>query len=42
MPVLINKYSIMENSKVKQVFLNDRFLVVQSSAMAFNKTNPEF
>ena len=32
-PVLINKYSIMENSTVKQIFLNDRYLIVQASAM---------
>lgn len=41
-PVLINKYSLMENSSIKQVFLNDRYLIVQSSADAYNATNPKF
>lgn len=41
-PVLINKYSLMENSNVKQVFMNDRYLIVQSSADAYNATNPKF
>ena len=33
-PTLINKYSLMENSKIKQVMLNDQYLFVQSSAEA--------
>jgi hypothetical protein len=41
-PTLINKYSLMSNSDVKQVFLNDRYLIVQSTAMATNSTNPSF
>lgn len=41
-PTLINKYSLMANSYVKQVFLNDKYLVVQSTAMGSNATNPEF
>lgn len=41
-PVLINKYSLMENSNVKQIFMNDRYLIVQSSADAYNSTNPKF
>lgn len=41
-PILINKYSLMANSDVKQVFLNDRYLVVQSTAMGSNATNPQF
>lgn len=38
-PTLINKYSLMENSNIKQVLLNDKYLFVQSSAMAKNSTN---
>lgn len=41
-PLLINKYSLMESSRVKQIFLNDRYLVVQSAADAYNETNPKF
>ncbi len=41
-PILINKYSLMENSNVKQVALNDRYLMVQSSADASNSTHPKF
>lgn len=41
-PVLINKYSLMENSNVKQIFMNDLYLIVQSSADAYNATNPKF
>lgn len=32
----------MENSTVKQIFLNDLYLIVQSSADAYNSTNPKF
>jgi hypothetical protein len=32
----------MENSSVKQIFLNDLYLIVQSSADAYNSTNPKF
>jgi hypothetical protein len=38
-PTLINKYSLMENSTVKQVMLNDKYLMVQSSADAKNDTH---
>lgn len=41
-PKLINKYSLMENSKVNQVELNDEYLVVQSFAFASNETSPIF
>lgn len=41
-PTLINKYSLMENSTIKQILLNDNYLFVQSSAMAKNDTNPSF
>jgi hypothetical protein len=41
-PTLINKYSLMENSNIKQIFLNDRYLIVQSAADAYNATNPKF
>ena len=37
-PTLINKYSLMENSTIKQVLLNDRYLFVQSSAQTKNET----
>ena len=33
-PTLINKYSLMENSKIKQVMLNDQYLFVQSEVEA--------
>lgn len=32
----------MENSAVTQIFLNDRYVVVQSAADAYNATNPQF
>jgi hypothetical protein len=41
-PVLINKYSLMENSKVKQLFINDQYVIVQSTADAYNSTKPKF
>lgn len=41
-PVLINKYSLMENSKVKQLFINDQYVIVQSTADAYNSTQPKF
>ena len=41
-PLLINKYSLMENSTVKNLLLNDQYLIVQSSAEAYNSTNPKF
>jgi hypothetical protein len=41
-PTLINKYSLMENSRIKQIFLNDQYLIVQSAADAFNATHPKF
>lgn len=41
-PLLINKYSLMENSTIKNLFLNDRYLIVQSSAEAYNATHPKF
>ena len=33
-PILINKYSLMEHSNVKQVLLNDRYVIVQSTVNA--------
>ena len=41
-PRLINKYSLMDNSRVKQVALNDRYLMVQSAADGSNATHPKF
>jgi hypothetical protein len=41
-PLLVNKYSLMEGSKVKQVILTDRYLIVQSVAFGSNETNPKF
>lgn len=41
-PVLMNKYSLMENSRIKQIFLNDKYVIAQSAADAFNSTNPKF
>lgn len=35
-PHLVNKYSLMPYSLVSQVFLNDRFVIVQSSSMDGN------
>jgi hypothetical protein len=32
----------MENSRVKQVTLNDQYLFVQAAADAMNDTNPKF
>lgn len=32
----------MESSRIKQIFLNDRYLIVQSAADAYNSTNPKF
>lgn len=37
-PLLINKYSLMPNSAVSQVFLNERFVFVQSLSVAGNTT----
>ena len=37
--VLKNKYSLMENSKVQQMVINDRFVVVQSKANAADAEN---
>lgn len=37
-PKLLNKYSLMPNSKVNQIFLNNRFLVV-NSVTNFNETS---
>jgi hypothetical protein len=39
---MINKYSLMEHSRVKQLIINDLFVVVQSTANATNDTNPNF
>jgi hypothetical protein len=39
---MIQKYSLMENSTVKQLIINNQFVVVQSSANATNSTNPNF
>lgn len=41
-PVMVNKYSLMEHSHVKQLIINDQFVVVQSAANATNSTNPLF
>lgn len=41
-PTLISKYSLMESSTIKQVRLNDKYLLVQSTALAKNETNPSF
>ena len=32
-PFLINKYSVLPDSKISQVFMNDRFIFVRSSAL---------
>lgn len=39
-PVMINKYSLMEHSHVKQLIINDQFVIVQSAANATNDTKP--
>jgi hypothetical protein len=40
--VLINKYSLMEFSHVRQLLINELFVIVQSAANASNETNPNF
>ncbi len=41
-PVMITKYSLMEHSQIKQLLINDLFVVVQSVANATNSSNPNF
>lgn len=41
-PVLLTKYSLLEHSNVKQLIINDLFVVVQSSANATSSTKPNF
>lgn len=41
-PVMVNKYSLMEHSNVKQLIINDLFVVVQSSANTTNSTSANF
>jgi hypothetical protein len=41
-PVMVNKYSLMEHSHVKQLIINDQFMVVQSAANGTNSTHPLF
>lgn len=38
---MINKYSLMEHSHVKQVIINDQFVVVQSAANATSDEKPK-
>lgn len=39
---MVNKYSLMEHSHIKQLIINDLFVLVQSAANATNDTNPNF
>jgi hypothetical protein len=39
-PVLITKYTLIEDSRVKQLIINDKYVVVQSSAKVTNDTAP--
>jgi len=41
-PVTTNKYSLMEHSHIKQLFINNDFVIVQSTGNATNSTNPNF
>lgn len=41
-PLLMNKYSLMEHSHVKQIIVNDRYLVVQSVANATDDSDAQF
>lgn len=41
-PVMLNKYSLMEHSHIREVHVNDLFIIVQSAANATNDTNPNF
>jgi hypothetical protein len=41
-PVLLTKYTLIEDSKVKQLIINDKYVVVQSTAKVSNDTSPSF
>lgn len=41
-PYLINKYSIMEYSYIRELYMNDEYLIVQSSANATNQTHENY
>lgn len=41
-PVTTSKYSLMEHSHVKQVFISADFVIVQSTGNATNSTHPNF
>jgi hypothetical protein len=38
-PVLVNKYSIMEHSYIRDIIINDMFMVIQSTVNGTNETH---
>jgi hypothetical protein len=41
-PLVVNKYSLLENSTVQNVFMSNKYVVVQASSLAYNDTHPKF
>ena len=41
-PYLINKYSLMEFSHIRELYMNDEYLIVQSAANATNSTHDNY
>ncbi len=40
-PIVLNKYSLISDSTIKDIKINDQYVIVQSRALALNQTNKE-